>query len=270
MQSNSNDKKNNINKLWEHRQLFYFLTLRDIKVRYKQALGLLYTFYPQSFTPSILKLDSDFVGFLNQTIQKTIAETIPWYWGVFNWLGVTYPRIVYQIINRVMLIAAIGVLIKLYIDFKSKSKEGLLVIFLLLSSLIYFFGVTYYNYLFSLGSGFSFGIQGRYFFPVVVAHMALILVGVITLVPSRYKKAYIWAIKLLGLGMIILTFIALYTIAGSYYDLSSMNNFIVQGSQYKPWFYKGNWLIFWLVGYLLATFLLMREYLKLDLRIIRN
>lgn len=35
MQSNNN--KSNIHKLWEHRQLLYFLTLRDIKVRYKQA-----------------------------------------------------------------------------------------------------------------------------------------------------------------------------------------------------------------------------------------
>lgn len=33
-----NEKILDIKNLWEHRELFYFLTLRDIKVRYKQAI----------------------------------------------------------------------------------------------------------------------------------------------------------------------------------------------------------------------------------------
>ena len=41
------------------------------------------------------------------TISHTISEVLPWYWGIYDWLGVTYPRIVHRIINRLVIIAGI-------------------------------------------------------------------------------------------------------------------------------------------------------------------
>ncbi len=52
--------------------------------------------------------------------------------------------------------------------------------------------------------------------------------------------------------MVILNFIALWIIAKSYYDISNINNFIVQASQYKPWFYKGYWLVLVTISWMLV------------------
>jgi hypothetical protein len=48
------------------------------------------------------------------TIPHTIREVLPWYWGIYDWLGVTYPRIVHRIINRIIFVSLLGLLLCIY------------------------------------------------------------------------------------------------------------------------------------------------------------
>lgn len=228
---------------------------------------LLEKFYTQSFYPEKPKIQLNPIAFFRQSIAQTIAEALPWYWGVFNWLGVTLPILVNRIINRILIIAAIGILVKLFFSIKNRSKQEIMFIYLIAVSLIYFLGLTFYNYLFTANHGFPFGIQGRYYFPTIIAHMAILLMGIISLVPNKFIKLQYSLAKALSLGMIVLNFITLWVIAKSYYNLSSYNSFIIQLSQYKPLVFKTPFITIILFAYcaLVVYFILsLRKLEKLS------
>lgn len=237
-----------------------------LKIDKEYLLKLERMVYVQSFyqnvPPEKISLQG-LITFFRQTIEHTFREVFPWYWGVFNWLGVTYPRIVHQVINRVTVLAAVGFSIKAIGFLNKRTIEDYLVLFLTAGSLIYFLGITFYNYLFYLGHSFPFGIQGRYYFPLITAHMSILLAGLLFLIPK--KLSFISqniSPKVIGVLMIVLNFIAIWTIAKSYYDLSSIQTALNQISQYKPWFFKGYMLILWFGLYLVSILILLFRFLK--------
>lgn len=215
--------------------------------------------YLFSFFPGYKVTELSFVKYTKNALTHTYAEVLPWYWGVFDWLGVTLPHIVNKIINYTAVLAGFGFLINLVKNYKNR-----LTIFMLLSAVIYFAGVSYYDYLFILGHGFSFGIQGRYFFPTIVPEMYILLVGLFFLIPNQFKKFKNIFIKITGLLMIFLNVIALNLIVHTYYNVSNLNSSIAQVSQYKPGIFKGTWLEIWLTVYLLILITFVTIYIKLD------
>jgi 4-amino-4-deoxy-L-arabinose transferase-like glycosyltransferase len=228
------------------------------------VLNILESLYSQGFNPGgnqVINITP--WQFFKETLLHTYKEVIPWYWGVFDWLSVTYPRGIHRVINWLMVIAGVGVVIRVSQILRKRTKEDLLFIFMIMVALTYFLGITYYNYLFTLSHAFPFGIQGRYYFPVIIAHMAALLIGLSAIIPNRFKKIKNCWVKVLGLGMILLNFIALWIIVGTYYDISNINNFIVQASQYKPWFYKGYGLILIFIIYLFLLIIFLSKYLIL-------
>lgn len=268
--------------------LFYFYNLRAITVM-KMTLSMILsvivgiwiiritdlinlfqsTLYPQSFSTGYISgtKSLSFIQFFQQTLTHTYAEVVPWYWGVFNWLGVALPRDINRVINRLMLVSGLGLAIKFFALIKNRSKESFLIIFLIATSLTYFLGITIFNYLFTLSHGFPFGIQGRYYFPTITAHMMLLFIGLISLIPDRLKALkQIWS-KILGLGMILLNFVALWTIASGYYDLSQLRIFTNQVSQYKPYFYKGDYAIFWIVAYIILLLVFIYFYFRIKVHL---
>lgn len=172
------------------------------------------------------------------TAQHTVREVLPWYWGVFRWLSLTLPRWVNQIMMRLLLVAGIGLLIKLFRHKKFEPGFWLIV----WSALVYFLALFYWDWQQVRNAGFPFGIQGRYYFPTIVPHLVLLVIGI---------KA-VWQKLLLPLNLwfISLNWISLYWVTASYYDAGSFNRFILQASQYKPDFAKGGFLAFWLLLYL--------------------
>ena len=203
---------------------------------------------------------------LSWTIKHTIREVIPWYWGVFNWLGVVLPKLVNRILNRLALVALVGLVIKLIKTIKQKkidqSTRGL--IFLTWAALAYFAALTFWDWTFMKNNGFSFGIQGRYHFPVLLAHMTLLFVGlkqIFNLFPKKLAKL---ATKALFVFFIGLNLVALHTVASAYYDLSSLNSFITQASQYKPFFAKGAWLVSVLALFVISLIVLIYKLFKAD------
>lgn len=202
------------------------------------------------------------------TLQHTIREVIPWYWGVFNWLGVVFPITVIRILNRLMMMAGLGVLIRAIQVIRTKRfrLEEKLLVFIAWSALAYFLSLTVWDWTFTKNNGFPFGVQGRYHFPVLVSHMILLTVGIRQLFLLVSKKAAKVSLVTLIVGIILLNFLALYIVAGSYYDLSGFQSFIIQASQYKPWFVKGVWLSLALTAYVSGSILLIYQLVKLAIK----
>src|SRR3990167_1315674 len=100
--------------------------------------------------------------------------------------------------------------------------------------------LSVFDYLFIKSYGFSFGFQGRYFFPVISAHMGLLLMGIKTLfstfkIPGRFMK---W----LGIAMIGLHIYAHYLVSVSYYAAPTLRQAFRFASQYKPALFKSPYL----------------------------
>lgn len=202
-------------------------------------------------------------SFVSWTVRHTIAEVIPWYWGVFKWLGVVLPPIVNRIINRMMVLAGLGLLWR-FVKVVRRGRLSKLdwnLIFLIWANLVYFAVLMYWAWLFRNSQGFNFGFQGRYYFPLIFSHMVLFLTGFLSLTPKRWRSA---VAKLTGMVMVLLNFIALIIVAGGYYDLSSFNTFIIQASQYKPIIFKGNFFVGWLALYFSVLIYFSYKYLKYE------
>jgi hypothetical protein len=90
-------------------------------------IPFLYSYYPHHEVGN----DLSFVTFFKQSLIHTYKEVIPWYWGVFDWLGVVLPRDVNRVINRIMVLVGIGALIKLYKVFKKRTQEDYIFILLI-------------------------------------------------------------------------------------------------------------------------------------------
>jgi hypothetical protein len=231
--------------------LFLFLTRGRIAIPEYNPLG-------------VSKLKETFFEYMFWHVKHTIAETIPWYWGVFNWLGVTLPRWVLQLQARLLILSALGFLVYLFKQIKGGklfSTKNLKLFFLLGSAGIYYFAIIFWDYFFRQTHGFSFGIQGRYFFPTIVSHMVFMLVGLKTLVPKKFKKLFL---KVLLLWWGVFSLIGLFTAASAYYKIWPISLFLAQASQYKPLLFKSFGLSINISLFLVLLFYFLYKILAFD------
>lgn len=175
------------------------------------------------------------------TLKNTYFQTLPWYWGVYRWLSLTLPHIYYEIINRLLLLSSIGIFLYFYKLIRNKKifENDKIIIFFATSIVTYFSIFLIWDYFFKLKNNFSFGYQGRYFFPIIIPTFALIFVG-FQQIFQYFKKYQNIGFFMLVFLMIIANDFSLFYVASSYYDSSSVNAFILQASQYKPEIIKGN------------------------------
>lgn len=252
--------------------LFTFLTLRDIKGKLKYillAILCLFVIIPISHPYSFKQLSaltvaadslkefnlSSFLKYTREyTFSHTINEVMPWYWGVYKWLGVTYPRFVHRVINRIAFISVMGFAIWLFravVKRKLGDHQFQSVIFLLFVSTVYFISISVYDWLSWYRSGFQLAVQGRYFFPLISFHMIAIILGWSTLLPNKWNLKQS-GLKLIAGLMVFFNIYALYFVSSTYYDVSSLQKFIIQTSQYKPWFFKGNSILILFIIYIVS------------------
>jgi len=238
--------------------LFLLLFMRDfIKKRnwlflflfFLAGIGLMFYLYKIQWGPIwlishfILSFNpgSFFKYFWEYTLPHTYREVMPWYWGIYNWLGVTYPRIVHRTINWIVLISLTGFgvwLVKMIKNKLWRKREIQSILFMVFIGLIYFISISLYDWLSWYTGKYPLGVQGRYFFPMISIQMLIVYLGLDSLLPKSWHKK----ISLTGLSvvlMIMLNLYALYTVSASYYKLLPISLFIKQVSQYKPWFVKG-------------------------------
>ena len=207
------------------------------------------------FVPEIGKskyfsiINMQFLYYLKSTLIHWAKETLPWYWGVYRWLSLTVPHIYYQIINRLIALALFGIGIKLFHILKKRrlEKNDWYLIFCICASMIYAAAFAVGDYIFIKQYGYSFGIQGRYFFPLVSAHISILLVGYWVVSKLIFKKYAKFTICLLVFLMILFNDLSLAHVATSYYSTESISEFILQASQYKPTLIKGSIILYILI-----------------------
>lgn len=192
------------------------------------------------------------------TLTHTYREVMPWYWGVFRWLSLTYPRIAHRIINWVVLFSLIG-LIRFLMFSKKASEQKKYIWFLIIAQFLYFFGLFAFDYLFTRAHGYSFGIQGRYYFPLLLGQMTLYNIGLFSLTKGKWR---ISLVGIIGLGMVVLHTYAQWFVVSSYLTPTSISAFFIQASHYKPVFFKSPYLEILTVIYLVGLLVCLWYYVK--------
>jgi len=220
--------------------------------------------------------DYSLINHFRYTIIHTIKEVLPWYWGVFNWLGVVLPRWVNRVLMRLLAVSGLGLIIRFaqLIKVKKVTPQIKNLSLIIWFALAYFLALLIWDWSFFRFNSFPFGIQGRYYFPVILTHMVLLYLGLETIYKllSRLinKPITNYLLLITSYWFIFLNWLSLKVIASSYYDLSDLKIFIIQASQYKPFFAKGMFLSGSLLAYLFLSIWLVislfRYYKNYDLK----
>lgn len=207
---------------------------------------------------------ASFVEYLRFSLNKLLAQNVVWYWGVFKWLGVVLPPAYWRVANRVVLVAVLGLGIY-WVKVKKKSSivaPSPIVLFLCLASLEYALAIFWFDWQYLKNVGFSLGIQARYFFPTIAAHLSLLMIGILSFAGS--SRVQTWLRRSLIVLFLWLQFGGFWRLLTSYYDTGTIADFITQASQYKPIFVKGSWWYLWVSIYLVGLIGLLRNSLAED------
>ncbi len=180
------------------------------------------------------------------TLNHTYREVLPWYWGVFRWLSLGLPPVLRQITNVLTIVSFVGFFVSLY---KKSFKELTPKVFMFFALIVYFLAITAFDFGFRQSHGFSFGIQGRYFFPVAVVVSMIIIDGLSFLLPF------------LSIGVIVFNTTTFFHLMFTYYA-KDWPTFFIQASQYKPLWLKYPVNVVILFGFLLSAILMILKLFK--------
>jgi len=218
--------------------------------------------YVADSTEIIMEPTQSFVDFAKGYLRTHTAEMPVWYWGVFKWFGLTLPKPFWWLATRLLLISGIGIIIKIWKDFKVKqiSKTTKFITFTLGANLIYVGALFWFDWQFYQQFGRSLGLQARYYMPLLSTQLALIYLGLQNLTGSKYFSCLI--INGLLVFFALMHFAGFYTQLSGYYDFTSLTTFIDQLSQYKPWYVKGAWWYLWFILYSLGIITMLRSTLS--------
>jgi len=183
---------------------------------------------------------SSYISYLASSFSKFYRETFVWYWGVYKWLSLTMPLTFYKIIKVLLLLASMGIVVNTINNFRRKKVDLAYMGFLVLCALLYSWILITWDYFFYRNNRYSFGIQGRYFFPLIVAHFTILLMGLWQIFKIILHKHAIFGAFFVSILMMIFNDLSLYHVSSSYYETSNVTVFINQVSQYKPLLFKGS------------------------------
>lgn len=195
-----------------------------------------------------------FASFLRISIPHYLNEVFPWYFGVFGWLEITLPPIIYTIFKILILISVVGFLLKRNNPYP-KITPGVICILLLFLVIFVFDFITFAQ------TGEGVGVQGRHLIPGISIHALLLLIGLELLIPKKLKK---FGMKLLILFMIFTNFVAIYQIVNYFYTIDS--SILEKIALFKPTLININifFALFALFMLTLLIFLINMSKLKED------
>ncbi|MBI3341919.1 DUF2142 domain-containing protein [Candidatus Curtissbacteria bacterium] len=197
--------------------------------------------------------------FVKGFILESYRQTFPWFWGVYKWLSLTMPMYYYQLIKGILILSFIGLCLSVRRAFTTKkiSQELISIMFMIYVTTVYFLFFIVWGYLFTKTNNYSFGFQGRYFFPIIVPIMAIIVYGMESILETIFKRFASTSLVIFTLTILVLNGFSLFVVAHSYYVTTNLNIFTNHISSYKPELIKGPiipmiiFLSFALQGYML-------------------
>lgn len=218
--------------------------LRDTPVLFRapifQLLGFRSIALPEIVPINKWKFSSPTIfEYLFVMSKEAYRQTFAWYWGVYRWLSLTLPLRVYRGVKIFLILSLFGWVKGLRFHTAGKIIIKAPLFITGASTLCYSVGILFWNYLFWRSKGFPIGLQGRYFFPNLPEHMIFVFAGLLLLVPVASRR---FVAILSVTAMAIFHWYSLWFVSSSYYDLSNLQTFFLQASQYKPWFFKAPYL----------------------------
>ncbi len=200
----------------------------------------------------------NFQNFLSGYIHTHLREMPVWYWGVFKWFGLVLPRPWWWISIRLVVVAALGVLINFYRDMRKHklSVESKIMLWIVGANAIYALALMWFDWQFYQMLGRSLGLQARYYMPLLITQMLFVLYGLTSLFKVSKLSHYVSIGLLLFFASMYLA--GIFVQLSGYYDLTSLNIFIDQLSQYKPWYAKGQWWYLWFITMFIAMITLIK------------
>lgn len=206
---------------------------------------------------------ANFKIFFSAYLRTHATEMIVWYWGVFKWFGVIMPHAWWWIANRLLGLSFVGVIFGFIQDFKKKKLSWIsrVVIFSIFANLIYIAALGWFDWQFYQEYGRSLGLQPRYYLPLLICQMTILLIGLTNLGWNLKVKEWIRrGIIVFFLGLQLTSF---YVQLKSYYDLYPVHTFIDQLSQYKPIYAKGGvWYLYlplYFTGIITTTWFALKQ-----------
>lgn len=225
--------------------VFFVLTMLFLS-NFATTIPILSNFrIPEGIFNLKLLFGMNFLQYAIRTVHHTYSETLPWFWGVYKWLSLTLPPVSYKIINRIILLAILGFIFGIYKILKAGklNSRAYTAIFMAATSILYYLSFLVWDYFFQQNHNFSFGIQGRYFLPMIIPIFYVLLSGLLEVFKIVFRKYTKYALFLLALSTILYSNFSLYFVVSSYYEAQNLSSAINALSQYKPIFLKGNILI---------------------------
>jgi hypothetical protein len=134
------------------------------------------------------------------------------FWGDFGWLDVLLPDRAFALIAAFCLIGLVGLIVQIVLQANWRPMLLLLAGVVLFQAIFLFLGVDYY-YGFAR-TGEAVGLQGRYFFPILIPLLLLLLSGW-----EYLFRDHPIALRLAPLCMIGLQCVALATMLSRYYSV---------------------------------------------------
>lgn len=183
------------------------------------------------YWPAIPSIQS-FLPALWMVLLRTYRETLAWYWGVYHWLGLVSPLWILRLIKLLMGVSIVG---SIWYAWKHKTEWKKEThrpwIWAIGQNLLYIGALIAWEATNVARMGFGHGLQGRYFFPLISLHMAILLAGWWSL---GVKKIARWIPTLIATIFSGFNLFMLWYVLGSYYHKSPISQFVIELSQYKP------------------------------------
>jgi len=184
----------------------------------KLSKNIIYTFSLNNFSDFFLLgqkiFNLNFFSLLNNYlgITKTtyLNNLFPWYWGVFGWLEVTMPLLTYRVLKILIFLAMWRIIYWLAKNFRKNLKISQYLFFLIVT-IVTFSGLIILNdFCVFVNSGKAFGIQGRYFLPLISGHMILLIFGLNEFIPKKNKKIFSLFLIIGSIFLNIIGFLSMY------------------------------------------------------------
>lgn len=188
------------------------------------------------YWPHIQGSPAHFLSSLWFVCMKVYKETFAWYWGVYRWLGLVLPLWLLRVIKVAMAASVCGGCLYLWKN-RPQLRQWKFVpwYWILGANLIYIGALIGWEATIRTNLGFGHGIQGRYFFPLISTHMALLVAG-------WWKLGGKWVDRWFAFGMTLLwiyfNLFSLWYVLGAYYHRFPLSQFVLELSQYKPEYVK--------------------------------
>ena len=181
--------------------LFFFLKL-SIKIKLAIAAGCLlvstvaFVYLSQNFPMPVISSSAGqfFKHMLLKSVPFFYFDFIGSFFGNFGWLDTPMPNVILNILFTVFYAAVLLFLVDAFRSFKKNGEAFLSAkqyMILAVPAIIYILSVIY------IESNTKFGLQGRYFFPVISLIYSCLLGGLLSVIPEKFRARFLFAAAIL-------------------------------------------------------------------------